>query len=275
MSDALPALELLWEGHGLPGFELPAALHDAYGGGLGFAEPRVYANFVSTLDGTVALPEVEQPNKLISAGSDADLFVMGLLRACADAVIVGGGTLRGSRHALWTAERAFPAAAEQFAELRRTLGRPPRPQIAIVTASGAIQPDVPVLESGALVLTSERGAEALAGRLPSAASVLSLGGELTVEPRAVVDVLRERGHRLVLAEAGPNLFGAFVAAGLVDELFLTLSPLLAGRMLQDGRYSLVEGAKLLPDRTEPARLLSVRRDGAHLFLRYALPSSSG
>jgi riboflavin biosynthesis pyrimidine reductase len=75
---------------------------------------------------------------------------------------------------------------------------------------------------------------------------------------------------LILSEAGPRVFAALVAARLVDELFLTLSPILAGRMPGGGRLGLVEDADLVPAVPPEARLLSVRRDGAHLFLRYGL-----
>ena len=84
--------------------------------------------------------------------------------------------------------------------------------------------------------------------------------------------LRERGYRSICSEAGPHVFGSLVAAGLVDELFLTVSPLLAGRSDLGQRLGLVEATELLPERRDPVRLLSVRRDGAHLFLRYGLSS---
>jgi len=87
--------------------------------------------------------------------------------------------------------------------------------------------------------------------------------------RQARSLLRERGHSLILSEAGPTVFASLVASGLVDELFVTVSPLLAGR---DGRprLGLVEGAELLPGAGAPAELLSVRRADAHLFLRYRL-----
>ena len=80
----------------LPEFHLGAGLAEAYGGPLGFAEPRLYVNFVASLDGVVALPDAIQSNRMISAHSEADRFVMGLLRACADAVLVGAGTMLAS-----------------------------------------------------------------------------------------------------------------------------------------------------------------------------------
>jgi riboflavin biosynthesis pyrimidine reductase len=78
------------------------------------------------------------------------------------------------------------------------------------------------------------------------------------------------GHRLILSEAGPHLFGSLLAERLVDELFLTLSPLIAGRRSLDGRLALVEETQLLPERADEARLLSLRRTGSHLLARYEL-----
>jgi riboflavin biosynthesis pyrimidine reductase len=100
--------------------------------------------------------------------------------------------------------------------------------------------------------------------------VVPLGDGAAVDSQAAVAFLRERGHRSILSEAGPHVFGSLLAAGLVDELFLTVSPLLAGRAEAGGRLGLVEGQELLPGYSEPARLLGLRRQGAHLFLRYGL-----
>ncbi len=72
-----------------------------------------------------------------------------------------------------------------------------------------------------------------------------------------------------MSEAGPHLFGSLLAAGLVDELFLTSSPRFAGRG-SGTRLGLVEGAALLPALHRDAQLLSVRRCDDHLFLRYQL-----
>jgi riboflavin biosynthesis pyrimidine reductase len=247
---------------------LPAELGELYGGDLELAEPRLYANFVSTIDGVVAIPSLPQSNSLIAAGSKGDHFVMALLRAFADCVLIGGGTLAASPHGTWLAERVFPSSTGAFAELRRNRGRPPKPQIAVVTGRGSIDTAHPVLASGALVLTSEAGAKRLEGRLPTAATVVALGEDERLDPSLVVRALRERGHRLILSEAGPHTFGALVAAGVMDELFLTISPLLAGNHGDGSRYGLVESAELLPPGAK-TRLLSLRRHGQHLFLRYA------
>ncbi len=81
--------------------------------------------------------------------------------------------------------------------------------------------------------------------------------------------LHDRGHRLVVSEAGPHLFGSLLAADLVDELFLTSSPRLAGRG-SGTRLGLVEGTALLPAVRREARLLSVRRCSRPPVLRYQL-----
>lgn len=268
----LEPLEVLYEAADLPAFDLPPALQELYGGRLGFDEPRVYANFVSTLDGVVAIPSLVQSNKLISAGSEGDRFVMGLLRALADAVLIGAGTLTASPRGSWTPERAYPPAAAAFAELRRRLGRSKTPELAILSGRGSIDYTHPALNAGALVLTSEPGAARLRRRLPVTSSILTLGKETTIDPRRVVGALHERGHGLILSEAGPHGFGALASAGLVDELFLTLSPLLAGSAEHTDRLALAEGVDLVPLRVE-GRLLGLRRQGGHLFLRYELKRS--
>jgi riboflavin biosynthesis pyrimidine reductase len=197
---------------------------------------------------------------------------MGLLRACADVVLLGSGTLRGSPKSVWTAERAYPDAADAFAELRRRLGLAAHPELAVLTASESLDPAHPALEQGAVVLTTEAGAGRWRKRLPAAVEVVALGDDATVDLQAAVAYLHERGSRSILSEAGPHVFGSLLAAGLVDELFLTVSPLLAGRSEPGGRLGLVEGHELLPERNEPARLLGVRRHSAHLFLRYGVSS---
>jgi riboflavin biosynthesis pyrimidine reductase len=261
-------LDLLFEPDGLPRFDLPAELATLYPGTLGFDEPRLFANFVATADGVVAIPSVPQSNRLIAAGSAADRFVMGLLRACADVVVVGSGTMLASPGGQWTASQAFPAAAEGFAELRRRLGRPPEVEAAVLSASGSVNPEHPVFARGGLVITTYEGADFLRGRLP-AEQVEALGPGPYLDVTAAINVLRRRGHELILSEGGPRVFGSLLAAGLVDELFLTVSPLMTGRLAADERLALVEETDLLPDGL-PMHVLGVRRDGDHLFLRYGL-----
>jgi riboflavin biosynthesis pyrimidine reductase len=260
---------VLEERPGPPELDLPDELRRLYGGGLGFRDSSLVVNFVQTIDGVVAIPELASSNALIAHGSRADRFVMGLLRACADVILVGSGTLYGSPKGLWRPERVYPPAAEAFAELRRRHGKPEWPVVAVVTGSGAIDPTHPVLEVGAIVLTTEVAAGELASTVPAATEVVAVNAEGRVDLTAALGALRARGHSLVLSEGGPTLFGSLLADGLADELFLTVSPLLAGRDVRP-RLGLVEGLELGP---AVAEVRSVRRHDDHLFLRYALSRS--
>jgi riboflavin biosynthesis pyrimidine reductase len=258
----------LYEAPGLARFELPEELAAAYGGPLGFSEPRLCANFASSLDGVVA----SSGELRSSRASESERFVMGLLRACADAVLVGAGTLHASPSTLWTAEHAYPPAARLYAELRRRRGRPPQPTLAVLSGSGSIDPRHPGLVGRTLVRKSEHGAARLGRRLPRSAAVVPCGGEPALDPVMAVEALRAGGHELILCEGGPTVFGALAAAGLVEELFLTLSPLLAGRAGTERRLSLLDGADLLPGRGD-CELLTLRRAGSQLFMRYELPAA--
>ncbi len=265
-------LELLWEEPGLPDFGLPPKLHALYPGTLGFDRPSLFVNFVSTIDGVVSIPATPRSNRLISDQSDPDRFVMALLRACADVVLISSGTLNGSPQGLWNATDAYPPAAAAIADLRHRLSLPPEPAFAVLTGSGSIDPEHPALVAGALILTTEPGAAALGARLRDGVEVAVLPGEHEVEVdlEAAVRFLHARGLTAILSEAGPTMLGAMLAERLVDELFLTVSPLLAGRSGEDVRLGLVEGIDLLPETRVASRLLGVRRHGAHLFLRYGI-----
>ena len=262
-------LDRVSERDGLPSYDLPADLERLYGGSLGFEAPRLYANFVASLDGVVALAGQDHSSQMISGRSEADRFVMGLLRACADAVLIGAGTFRAAPDSLWTPMFIYPDAAAEFADLRKHLELPVEPRLIVLTASGEVNPQHPALESGALVLTTGLGATKLRDRLPASSSVVALGNGRAIDLVDVIDACRSEGHRVVLSEGGPAVIGGLVKADLLDELFLTLSPILAGRSDVGGRPGLVEGAELLPSRSISVHLLSVRKHGSHLFLRYA------
>lgn len=254
-----------------PAVPLPEELARVHGGELRLAEDCFYANFVATLDGVVAIPSVPNSNAVVAGDNDADRFLMGVLRALADVVLIGAGVLRASPKSTWRAEQIYPPAADAYAALRTSLGLPPEPEIAVLCGWGHIDPEHPVLRGRALVLTSDRGAERLAGRLPESAVVASLGRSLRFTGDAVVDALRARGHRRILGEAGPHTFGSLLKARVVDELFLTTSPFLAGDAGEGSRFRLVEGADLVP--LLECRPLSLRRHGSHLFSRYAVARS--
>ena len=247
---------------------LPPPLAELYDGDLWIADARVYANFVSSIDGIVALEGGTAPSGgIISGRNEADRFVMGLLRAYADAVLVGAGTVRaeGGR-ALWTPEYIFPAAADSFRVLRQTLKRDGAPRLVIVSASGELDPSYRALQDGALVLTTVNAAARLRGRLPNVTEVRAVSDTDRIDVHQILDLLEADGHHRILTEGGPRLFGQLVANDRVDELFLTVSPMLAGQK-GDRSFGLVHGVEFgrVP---KQGRLVSVRRHGSHLFLRY-------
>jgi riboflavin biosynthesis pyrimidine reductase len=208
---------------------------------------------VTSIDGVATLGDAPSAGSVLSAKHPGDRFLMALLRACADAVLLGAGTLRATPGHLWTPGHVYPALAESFAALRRSLGRAAEPR----------------LKQGVTILTTEAGALALRGRVPAACDVRPLVDGDHVEMGRVVEELRNDGHRVVLTEGGPHLMGRLIEAGLLDEAFLTISPVLAGRNLE-ARLGMVEGVELLPGAGVWTRLLSARRQGDHLFLRYSL-----
>ncbi len=257
-------LELLFERAPGTHFELPEALQANYGGALSLPASCVFANFVASLDGIVALPGDTESGQIISGRNAADRFVMGVLRSCADAVLLGAGTFRKSGGHLWSADRIYPAASAHFAELRQRLGLRAQPRLVLLSASGDLKVDEPALD-GAWLFTTETGAAKLRGRLPSSTRVTALASG-RVHPAEVLSALRSEGLQRILTEGGPSLFSELVREQLVDELFLTSSPAVFGRFAGDERKSLTEGLDLNGARLD---LQSARRHGSHLFLRYA------
>jgi riboflavin biosynthesis pyrimidine reductase len=263
---------------------LPPDLRAAYAGPLGFpapvGRPYVVANFVTTLDGVVsyALPG-QAGGGPISGFNPADRFIMGLLRACADAVVSGAGTLNENPDSLWTPESVYSPADPAYAALRRALDLPREPTAVIVTGDGEVDRDAAIFgrpELPALILTTEAGARRLAGLPPGSPRVEALGSADPIPAAAILDALAAGGATRVLVEGGPRLLGSFLKDGRIDELFYTLAPQLAGRDRAHSRPALVEGQAFMPDTAPWGRLLSARLGGEHLFLRYALsPPGAG
>lgn len=265
---------MLFEAPELPRFELPGELQAMYGGSLGFTAGSVYANFVQSVDGITAIPGLAESNRLIAGGSEQDRFVMGLLRACADAVLIGAGTLHGSPDTHWTPEHAYPPAADLYGELRRSRGLTDRPLLVVISGSGRIDPHHPGFKEPALVLTTQEHEKDLRERLPRSTEVKAISERSPIGVRAAIDALQDAGKQLILCEGGPTLFGDLLKARAVDELFLTISARVAGQTAEHVRLSLVESAALLPESLVDCRLLSVRKAGSHLFLRYDFKAAS-
>ena len=264
----MEAFEVLYETEGLPSYPLPFELERVYNG-LGFPSEVVYSNFVSSIDGVATLGEGPSAGSTISAKNPADRFLMALLRACADAVLLGAGTLRATPGHLWTPAHVFPQLADSFAALRRSLGRSSEPRLVLVTGRGDVDASHVAVAHGALVVTTAAGAANLEGRLPPSAEVAVVGEGDRVDLAEVLTRLRDRGLGVILTEGGPHVMGELIERQLLDEVFLTVSPVIAGRD-HARRLGMVEGEELLPDRGAWSRLLSARRHGDYLFLRYSL-----
>ena len=261
----LRPLEVLFE-RDVPDYKLPADLERLYGR-LGFSSPVVYSNFVSTLDGVVTLGSQPSAGSTISAKYPADRFVMGLLRACADAVVIGAGTLRATPGHLWTPRHVYPDLAAAFAQLRSNLGRRPEPPLVVLTAGGKLDFKHPALVKGAIVMTTPAGAKVIGRRLPPASELVVIGRGKNLNVARVLDELHSRRLEILLTEGGPHLMGELIREQLLDEMFLTISPVAAGRA-RDRRLGMVEGVELLPKAGAWSSLLSARLHGDYLFLRY-------
>ena len=211
--------------------------------------PWVVANMIASADGSAAVDGRSAP-----LGGSADRQVFHLLRAAADVVVAAAGTVR----------------AERYRPIRE-----PRPTpIAVVSRSLALDWSMPLfVEAPArtIVLTCEAADAGRRGGAAADADVVVAGDE-AVDPVRALAALAERGHRVALCEGGPSLLGQLVAAGVLDELCLTVSPLVAAG---DGPR-VVTGAAL----AAPARmaLASALEDDGFLLLRYltaADPSAGG
>lgn len=191
----------------------------------------VRANMVSTVDGAAAGPDGLSG----SVSSPADRIVFSTLRGLADVVLVGAGTVAAEGY-------SDPRPRPSFAWMRTGLGQAPVPALAVVTASGRLpealleRPGYLARSAGApgrwrlLVLTTASADAVLLAllrkRLGSEAVVVA--GTDRVEPAAAVAALVSRGMPRVLCEGGPSLLAHVAAAGALDELCLTTSPVLAG-----------------------------------------------
>ena len=263
---------------------LPPGLRDLYDGDLHFQtspveRPFVFANFVSTLDGVVSYAIKGQASGSAISGSDpADRFIMGLLRASADAIMVGARTVHDTGpQSLWTAESIYPDARQLYAEYRiDALHKPPRPLLVVVSGSGKLELGRAIFrtpEARTVVMTTPAGRDALttagAAKLPSVQIHALDSSSGALDSLAMLRLLHAQyGVRSLLHEGGPSLFGEFMAAQAVDELFLTLSPQVAGRMSDAMRPSLVQGTEFMPECAPWFQLLSVKESADHLYLRY-------
>ena len=240
------------------------------------SHPHVFSNFVSTLDGVVSLSEKGHASGGDISGFNAqDRMVMGLLRAIADVVIVGSGTLRADRRSVWTAGAIFPKLADEYRRLSKALGKRGAPLNVVVSGSGAIDLRLPVFASGkvpALIITTTAGAKRLRKQsTPDSVEIRAIRRSASAIPASAIldEVCRVSPGKLILVEGGPRLLGDFYAERLLDEQFLTLAPQIAGRDAGDRRLSIVMGKVFAPRDPLWGTLIDVRRGSSHLFLRYS------
>ena len=263
---------------------LPQELRELYDGDLRFqaspaARPFVIANFVSTIDGVVSYEVKDQSGGSAVSGSNAaDRFIMGLLRASADAIIVGAGTVNDtSPGSLWTPEYTYPDAKHLYAEYRvNKLDKPEYPFLVVVTGSGRLDLERAIFRFPAMrtvVITTSAGRDELTRRGAAALASLEVhaldsnsGG---IDPMAILQLLQSQfGVKTLLHEGGPALLGQFLAAEAIDELFLTLSPQIAGRKGDVTRPALVQGVEFVPNSAPWFQMLSVKESTAYLYMRY-------
>jgi riboflavin biosynthesis pyrimidine reductase len=274
----LAPLEPLFDRSGGTPVTLPPELARLYEPLRFAADPtraHVISNFVSSLDGVVSLGRPGTGGRDISGNSREDRGLMGLLRAVADVVIVGAGTLRAFPRHVWTPEAIYAPLSAEYATVRERLGKSRAPVCAVVTASGDVDPTLPVFTSGrapAIVVTTAGGAKGLGARGAGALDVRVAADAPSLEATQILRALQVEAGQIVLLECGPHLMADFLAARAVDELFLTLAPQIAGRKEGSRREGFVAGALFLPDRPIWGDLVSVRRCGNVLFFRYQIPT---
>ncbi|HLH61106.1 MAG TPA: dihydrofolate reductase family protein [Ktedonobacteraceae bacterium] len=281
--NTLPPLETLFDAQHGTGMPLPAELAALYGQ-LRFplqpSRPYVFANFVASLDGVVSL---EAPGRAgggdISGNNKHDHMVMGILRAIADSIIVGAGTLRKSPRHIWTAEHIYSPFTSLYQQLRHSLGKSEPPLNVIVTREGNTDMNQRLFQSGAvpvLIITTKEGEQRVRRQtIPSSTRIIAIEptGEGDLSAQAILEVVqRTRPSDLILTEGGPQLLATFFAEYCLDELFLTLAPQVAGRDETIKRPGLVAGKLFAPEFPLWGSLVSVKRETNHLFLRYSFAS---
>jgi riboflavin-specific deaminase-like protein len=213
------------------------------------ARPFVYVNMITTVDGRAA-----RDGRSATIGGEADLQRLLDLRTRADAVLIGTGTLRaeGYDRLIRSEERRARRRAEGLAEdpLAVILSR----RFDVPWEAGLFHaPEQPVL-----IYTGVDAGDP--PDVPAPVEVVRLDVPGLTEMLAD---LRARGVRALLSEGGPTVHGALWAAGVVDELYLTIAPLITG---DADEPNIVEGGRL-PEAVD-LELVSVDRVGSELFLRY-------
>jgi riboflavin-specific deaminase-like protein len=222
------------------------------------ARPYVMLNMVATVDGRATLAGRSGP---ISGPADRRLFHA--LRAAVDAVLVGAGTVRAERYG-----RLIPE--ESTRQARRERGKPEEPLACIVSGRLALGDEIPLLaEPSARVAILTASAASLPTATAAVEYVRAERDGLLDLPGALAELRSGHGVQTLLCEGGPHLVRELLAEGLVDEMFLSISPRLAGGEPAGGEaLRILAGAELEP--TVELELLGALRSDSYLFLRYGV-----
>ena len=219
--------------------------------------PRVFLNMACTADGRATLNGRSGP-----IGNRADRELFHALRTAVDAVLVGAGTARAERY-----RRLVRDEAQR--QLRRERGLAEEPLACIVSAGLALSPEsIPLLADPAgrvVILTPSPEGELPAGVAPVEYVRTARGGQLDL-PAALAELHARWDVRTMLCEGGPHLNGALLAAGVVDELFLTLAPKLGGGADPQASLRIVCGPELDPP--VELQLRDALESESNLLLRY-------
>ncbi|HOA87684.1 MAG: pyrimidine reductase family protein [Microbacteriaceae bacterium] len=214
--------------------------------------PRVRMNFVSSIDGAVTLGGLSG-----ALGGEGDRRLMQVLRSMCDIVLVAAGTVRAEGYGGLRLETVD-------ASWRESHGLPAQPRLAMVSRSldvGAEHPFFAEATTRPIVVTCAAAPAERRAALAAVADVL-VCGDAAVDLADALAQLAELGLAQVLCEGGPHLFGELAEAELVDEVCLTLSPLLVGGEVP----RIVQGA---PERGRQMRLVHALSDeDGFVFLRY-------
>jgi len=213
------------------------------------------ANMVASADGAASH---EGATAALSSRGDRRVFT--LLRTLADVIVVGASTARTERYA--------PVRRHELWHHLRE-GRPPTPPIAVVSARLDLDPAGRLIASAppharTIVITTGAAPSGRRAELAERADVIVAGQE-SVDLTAAVEALADRGHRRLLTEGGPHLLSQLAAADLLDELCLTIGPLLAGPAA-----SRIVAGSISPARPLPLALAHVLEDNGFLLCRYAI-----
>jgi 5-amino-6-(5-phosphoribosylamino)uracil reductase len=216
----------------------------------------ITVNMAISVDGRINTRRREP----FALGSEHDRRLMDVLRARADAVIVGAGTVRHDGHPMVLRYRDLRAA-------RVARGLPPHPVNVVLSRALDLPPGARFFtapETSRIVVTTRLAPAARVRRFARVAEVVVLPGQ-TLRPARVAEALRALGLKRLLLEGGGEVHFAFVKAGLVDEWYVTVTPRLIGGV---GAPSLLDGEGFLARNHPRLRLVSQRRVGDEVFLRY-------